>query len=187
MTTPEETAFAIAQEVLMQGAYIASTLNDELKSFRFDPFRRHFILEFALAKLAVLSVKSETLTDRRLADALLKEVDDLVTHRSGFEPNAREAFHHYQELARNLREDRDIPGKDLGLFFMERFERIAANLPEANGFFKKCLKQEDLIVSSSVVGDYCWPLKNETEAKRMRLRQKFSIRIDELIIRCKAA
>jgi hypothetical protein len=165
MTTPQETAFAIAQEVLLQGAHIATTLKRELKSLRFDPFRQHFILEFALAKLAVLSVKSESLRDRRLADALLKEIDDLVTHRCGVEPTAQEAFHHYQELARNLQEDRDIPGKDLGLFFMERFEHIAATLPEANGFFKKRLKQEDLVVSSSVVGDYCWSLKNQTEAK----------------------
>src|SRR6266849_2409533 len=165
MPTPEETAFAITQQVVMQGAQLGSALARELKGLRFDPFRQHFILEFTLAKLAVLSVKSEALQDKSLARALWKEMDDLVTHRCGFEPKARDAFSHYQELARNLREDRDVPGKELGLFFMQRFAYVTENLSEANGFFKRRLKKEDLVVSASFVGEYCWPLKNETEAE----------------------
>jgi hypothetical protein len=53
---------------------------------------------------------------------------------------------------------------------MQRFETITSDLPEANGASKMRLAEEDLVVSSSVVGDYCWPLKNETEATVFRYR-----------------
>jgi hypothetical protein len=109
MSDPEQIAFAIAQQVLLQASYIATTLKGELKSLSFDPFRQQFILEFTLAKLGVLFVASESLTDAALADALRREIDSLVSHRSSFEPNAREAFHHYQTLARSLDKNADVP------------------------------------------------------------------------------
>src|SRR6266851_5274333 len=112
----------------------------------------HFILEFTLAKLVVLSVKSESLTDKSLANALRREIDFLVSHRCGFEPTARDAFHHYQSLARRLNENAEVPGKEFALFFMKRFETITANLPEANDPLEMRLTEEDLVVSSSVVG-----------------------------------
>lgn len=155
-------AFAVTQEVLLQASYIATTAKRELKSLSFDPFRHHFILEFTLAKLAVLSIKSESLADRSLANALLREIEAIVSHRCGLEPNARDAFRHYQELARKLNEAVDVPGKDFALFFMQRYQDITASLQEANG---RRLTEADLAVSSSVVGDYCWPLKNQTEAR----------------------
>jgi hypothetical protein len=162
--TPEEIAFAITQEALMQASHIAGSLRRQLESLRFDPFRHHFILEFLLAKLAVLSVKSESLDDRAIADALLREIDSLVSHRCAFEPNARIAFGRYRKLARSLNEVIGAPGSQLGNLFMERYAEITASLPEANADVKMRLTEEDLVVSSSVVGDYCWPLKNETEA-----------------------
>jgi hypothetical protein len=158
-------ALAITGEAFLQGSYIATTLERDLDGLTFDPFRYHFILEFLLAKLAVLSVKSESLENRSIADALVREIDSLVTHRCTFEPNARVAFGHYQNLARDLNEAARALSLELGNLFMKRYAQITANLPEANVPTKRRLSEEDLAVSSSVVGDYCWPLRNETEAK----------------------
>jgi hypothetical protein len=80
-----------------------------------------------------------------------------------FEPSARVAFRSYQRLARELNET--ISGSKLGDLFMERYADITASLSKANAQEEMRLTEKDLVLSSSIVGDYCWPLKNETEAQ----------------------
>lgn len=86
------------------------------------------------------------------------------SHRISCDPTADHAYRAYLDVARRLDGERDDPAKAFGLLFMKRFEPLCAALPAANRLFKKRLETQALVVSAGVFADYCWPLRNETEA-----------------------
>ena len=161
-------ALQIVREAIAQGSSLGAGLAREMKSLRFEPFLHQFVLEFALAKCAVLSSRSAQLDDKELAQALQAEIRIFVDHRITRDPTAEAAFEHYLQLAQALDETRDIPGREIGLFFMERFGVLTAALPAANRLFKKRVRPADLAVAASFFGEYCWPLKNGTDAQVFR-------------------
>ena len=157
----KETALEIVREAILQGLSIATTVASELSGFGLDDVEREWALEFTLAKLAILSVRAEGLTDAALKTALVREIELFVSRRATLDPTIPFGFQSYGRIVRG----NGVPSVEfahaIGSLFRQRLNKTLLALPTA-GMIRPT--DTECLVSSSIAADYCWPLENPTEA-----------------------
>ena len=157
----KEIALEIVREAILQGLSIATTVASHLKSFGLDDAEREWALEFTLAKLAILSVRAEGLTDAALKTALVCEIELFVSRRATLDPTIPFGFQSYERIVRG----NDVPSVEfahaIGSLFRQRLDKTLLALPTA-GMIRP--SDHERLVSSTIAADYCWALKNPTEA-----------------------